>query len=317
MKFRAVLAAAVASGAVALAASAATASAATLPTVTVGYTSEGGLQIPSYVAEDLGYFKKDGLNVKLVDLNSSTALIPALTGGSVDIGTGDGAALCAGYLSGSQIKVFGANLSNFALEGWSTDSINSVKQLKGQTVGVTALGSTSYFALAAALQANGMKLSDVKLVYLRSISATVPALTRGSIQATFIVPPLGKTFDQTKFHRFYNTSSLKHVSTAFAAESSYVQQNPTVIKDYLKAMKQAVAFAAKKSNQATVAKLVAKNAGVSTTLGQYAFQYFQPLWDKTLGITSANWNTTCKEAEQTTKPKAGIKPAGALDLSLL
>jgi NitT/TauT family transport system substrate-binding protein len=190
-----------------------------LTNLTVGYTSEGGLQIPSYVAADLGFFAKHGLNVKLVNLNSSTSLIPALTGGSVDVGTGDGAALCAGYLAGSSISVVGANLADFTLEGWGDSSVASMKDLAGKTVGVTAPGSTSDFALTAALQASGMSRNDVKVVYLHSIPATVAAMQSGAIQATFIVPPWGKTLDQTKFHRFYDTATLPHVSTAFAVQS--------------------------------------------------------------------------------------------------
>ncbi len=288
-----------------------------LTNLTVGYTSEGGLQIPSYVASDLGFFKRNGLNVKLVNLNSSTSLIPALNGGSVDIGTGDGAALCAGYLSGSQISVVGANLSNFTLEGWSTNSVSSIKQLAGKTVGVTAPGSTSDFALTAALQANHMTRSQVKVVYLHGLPATIAALTRGSIQATFIVPPLGETLPKDKFHRFYDTSSIDHVSTPFAAESSFLSKNQTAVKEYLKAMQEAVAFSADKSNKSKIAPLVSRHAAVPAAAGQYAFTYFQPLWEKSLNVTSANWKASCDEAAQNTKAQPGVDPQKALSLSLL
>lgn len=288
-----------------------------LTKLSVGYTSEGGLQIPAYIGDEMGIFKKHGLDVKLVKLNSSSSLIPAISSGSVNIGTGDGSALCSGVLTGTGLKIVGANLSTFTLEAWGPSSIQNFADLKGKTVGVTAPGSTSDFALEAALKANSLQRSDVKVVYLHSLPATVAAVESGAVQATLVVPPYGDTLQPKGFHRIYDTSKLQHVSTAFAASTSYAKSHGDAIRKFDAAMAEAVQLASDPAQESKVVPILSRRATVSAADAKYTFDYFQPLWTKGLSVDPTNWTSTCQEAARTSKAKPGVVAASALDMSYL
>jgi len=62
--------------------------------ITIGDTAIGAGYSDLYVGIDDGIFKKHGLDVTLQKLNTGTALVPALVGGSIQIGVGpaDGSA---------------------------------------------------------------------------------------------------------------------------------------------------------------------------------------------------------------------------------
>jgi ABC-type nitrate/sulfonate/bicarbonate transport system substrate-binding protein len=255
--------------------------------------------------------------VKPVKVTSSSSLVPAIMSGSLDIGTGDGAAVCSGILGGNDLTVVGANLNTFALETWARKDVTSFQDLAGKTVAVTGSGSTSDFALEASLKANGMERSDVKVAFVNTLPATVAAVQSGAVDATPVVPPHGDALAPKGFKMIYDTSKLPHVSTAMAVQPSYAKDHADAIRGFTKAMREAVVAASDPANDAAISTIVAKRAAVSKEEAEYTVKYFQPLWNQSLVVQPDVWTSTCTEARRKTKPKPGVDPDKALDMSFL
>jgi NitT/TauT family transport system substrate-binding protein len=138
------------------------------------------------LAEKLGFFRQEGLNVKVIEGQSPASSIQALIGGSLDLYLGGPEALPAA-VRGSDIKFIAAASNRSIWDIVATKDIRSVQDLKGKLFGVSATTSISTAAAKQALQTQGVDPESVKYVVAGGTGNRYTALTSGRIQAA----PLG------------------------------------------------------------------------------------------------------------------------------
>jgi NitT/TauT family transport system substrate-binding protein len=130
-----------------------------------------------FIAEAKGYFKDEGLTVKLIPFGSAAGMIAPLAGGQLEAGGGTvSAGLYNASLSHINMKIVadkgsiaeGYDYSTLLIRKDLVDSgrYKSFADLKGMTVAVAAKGAGSESALNEALKKGGLTLHDVNVVYL-------------------------------------------------------------------------------------------------------------------------------------------------------
>jgi NitT/TauT family transport system substrate-binding protein len=123
---------------------------------------------PLYLAEKNGLFKKQGLNVKITIGQGGAAIAAALQSGSTDLGMVNYVSAISGISKGLPITLVAdathGTPKSFGLVVSGSSSINSIKDLKGKTVGVISTGSISDFTTNVQLTATGLSSGDVKYV---------------------------------------------------------------------------------------------------------------------------------------------------------
>jgi ABC-type nitrate/sulfonate/bicarbonate transport system substrate-binding protein len=150
-------------------------------------------------ADQLGYYKKQGLTVTFAGSNGSAASIQTLVAGRADVA---GAAVAAGmgaFAAGSgDVRYIGGELNADNArypQKWlfaTSKSVNQPTDLKGKTIGLSAGANPTdpgYVEFHALLQANGMSDSDVHYVVAGAADQRVQALVAGRIDATQWVTP--------------------------------------------------------------------------------------------------------------------------------
>jgi NitT/TauT family transport system substrate-binding protein len=129
------------------------------------------------IAQANGYFKEEGLDVKLTPFASAALMIAPLASGELDVGSGTASAgLYNAFLRGVKIKVVadkgsvqqGYDYSTLLIRKDLVDSgrYKSFADLKGMTCAVAAKGAGSESALNEALKKGGLTIKDVNVVYL-------------------------------------------------------------------------------------------------------------------------------------------------------
>src|SRR5262245_9920920 len=98
--------------------------------LTIGYTQIGAAYSDLYVCEDKGVFKKNGLDVKLTQLNSSSQLLAALSSNSVQIGAGVASSTAAGILKGVDLRYVALPMPVYYLEMWGKPDLKP-EDMKG------------------------------------------------------------------------------------------------------------------------------------------------------------------------------------------
>ena len=150
--------------------------------------------LPLTVAEQLGYFKAEGLDLKIVDFAGGSQALRALVGGSADVVSGafehtvnmqpKGQRLRAIVLMGRAPQiVLGINPKTMA--GFKT-----IADLKGKKIGVTAPGSSTNVMANFVLAKAGLKPGDVSIIGVGAGAGAVAAMRAGQIDALANLDPV-------------------------------------------------------------------------------------------------------------------------------
>ncbi len=175
--------------------------------VKLGEAQRTPLFLAHYVALAKGYFKEEGLDVELTDFGAGSRARTALIAKEVDFAANSFVHLPLARAANAPLKAVAAyNVS----EGFSIvvrtdlkDSVKSIADLKGKTIGITSPGSGSWALTVTYLKKSGLDPDkDVKLVALNTASAMYAALKSKQVDALGSFEPIDTLAEseQTGFH---------------------------------------------------------------------------------------------------------------------
>ncbi len=141
-----------------------------------------------YIAEEKGYFKKHGADVKLVWFANYTDSISALSAAQVDGNSQTWSDTMAPLAKGVALKAILVNDNSAGNDALMVGPrIKSFKDLKGKKIALEEF-SVSHFLLTLALSKNGMSLKDVQVVNLSAGDAAATFLA-GRVDAAVVWNP--------------------------------------------------------------------------------------------------------------------------------
>jgi sulfonate transport system substrate-binding protein len=151
------------------------------------------IYLPNMLAQRLGYFKEQGLNVTLIDEASGQSSEDEVLAGQVDGGSGS-------YNHTIELQAAGKNMTEVVQFGVApgeaevvsakaAGSIHSVADLKGKNLGVTELGSGTQTLTEALLARVGIKASEVHFIPVGAGDTFIAAMQQGRIDAGMTTEP--------------------------------------------------------------------------------------------------------------------------------
>nr|WP_244175086.1 ABC transporter substrate-binding protein [Pantoea conspicua] len=143
---------------------------------------------PLTLADKAGIFKKHGLAVEVKMIPQSSRHL-AVASGTIQCAATTVETYISWNAAGVPIKQIVQLDKSYGADGLAVRSgINSIRDLKGKTIGVDAPGTSPYFALAWILDKNGMTMKDVRLATM-SPQAAAQAFTAGRNDAAMSYEP--------------------------------------------------------------------------------------------------------------------------------
>ena len=150
--------------------------------------------LPLTIAEQLGYFKAEGLDVTIVDFAGGSKALQAVVGGSADVVSG-----AFEHTVNMQFK--GQPMRAFVLQGAAPQIVlginpktmpgfKTIADLKGKKIGVSAPGSSTNVMLNFVLAKAGLKPSDVSIIGVGTGNGAVAAMRSGQIDAMSNLDPV-------------------------------------------------------------------------------------------------------------------------------
>ena len=142
-----------------------------------------------YIAKDRQLFKKYGLDVELIYIPSSTTTISAVVAGSVAVGNISGGATANAAVGGANVVAVGCFINTLPYDLVVHESIRTAQQLKGKSIGISRVGSSS--DVAARVFLKELKLEpdkDVAILQVGGSTERAAAFRTGRIVA-FPAPP--------------------------------------------------------------------------------------------------------------------------------
>jgi len=156
--------------------------------------------LPLTIAEQLGYFKDEGLTVSIADFAGGSQALRAVVGGSADVVSG-------AYEHTLNMQPKGQYLQCFVQQGRAPQiaigisaarakTYKSPKDLKGLKVGVSAPGSSTHMIVNYFISRDGLKPSDISVVGVGLGATAIAALKSGQIDAVSNTDPVMTKLEQ-------------------------------------------------------------------------------------------------------------------------
>lgn len=176
-----------------------------LESITIAQPSHGLHILPLDVAVAKNFFQKEGITVKIVQVNGDAAAIPALISGSVQIAQDTSTPVLIADSKSPQLQmiadmagppaqiVMRKDVAQKAGITASSSLSKKVHALSGMTVAVNDIGGGLQYVLNGVLFKYGVDPSSVHIVAISPYTAALAALKSGRIDAIAPVSPYGSS----------------------------------------------------------------------------------------------------------------------------
>jgi len=228
--------------------------------------------LPLSLAERLGYFKDEGLEVEIVDFAGGAKALQALIGGSADFVSGAFEHTINMHARG--IPAVGIALQTryaaiaLGLPRARAAAYKSPKDLKGLKIGVTAPGSSTNFFVNALLARDGLKPDDVAIIGVGASSNAVAAMKKGEIDGISNLDPVmtrleldgdvvavADTRTAEGMKKYYGGD---YAASCIYSTQAFVDKNPNTVRAVASAIVRALHFAKQSSLDQVLAAIPAE-----------------------------------------------------------
>jgi len=206
--------------------------------------------LPLTIAEQLGYFKDEGLNVEIVDFAGGSKALQAMIGGSADVVSGAFEHTISMQLKNQKLRAFvlqgRAPQIVLGINPKTMPDFKSVADLKGKKIGVTAPGSSTNVMANFVLAKAGLKPSDVSFVGVGAGSGAVAAMRAGQIDAISNLDPVITLLNRSGDLKIItDTRVVAQADDVFGGpmpagclytKDSFIQSNPGTVQALANAM---------------------------------------------------------------------------------
>jgi len=161
---------------------------------------------PLFVAQERGYFRQEGIDLRFVYFGAAAPVATAVATGDVEVGaTGITGTLFNLSSGGAKIWLVadrGQERPGYPLNAVVVSKaaygqgVRSLRDLKGKRIGLTTLGSTFHYQIGKLLERERLSAKDVELIPLREVQLVVQAVQSNQVAAAILSPPWGRVAEQ-------------------------------------------------------------------------------------------------------------------------
>lgn len=216
-----------------------------LKKIVIAYSGISPSQAPAWMAYESGIFRKYGLDAQLIFIESGSRTVQTLISGDVVAAQVAGTSVLQSNLQGSGIVLIAGFLNTMDYKLIVARDITRPDQLKGKTVAVSRIGSSSDFATRYALDKYGLVPDkDVAILQIGSQPARFSALETGKIHGVMIAIPLTAKASKMGLNTLADLQmlGLEYQHTGLAVSQNVAKTQPELVRNVLKAFVEGIHF---------------------------------------------------------------------------
>ena len=219
--------------------------------------------VQSYVADQLGYFREQGLTAQLIDTGGGGPDVQLVLGGRAELTVNDGAQVLPALLQGQKLtcvlSLLNRSIVNVTMRKETAQKLgvtsstplkDKLAMLKGLKLGVTKAGALTWQLARFNLASGNLNPDkDAQVIAIGGPPALAAALANGAIDAMYISMPIGeKVVREGNGIIFINNASGEDPKLAnfmmegLWATPDFIKSNRDVVASAVKAYAKASAF---------------------------------------------------------------------------
>jgi len=267
-------------------------------TLTVGMptTPPNIVHMPVIVANELGLFKKNGIEVKTVALDGGVKVFRAMLAGNLDIAQAPGTVTSIGISKGSKVKGILGTLYKFEASMVVRGDIKTMADLKGKRIGIQQPGGFADILSKTVLR--NAKINPKEVNFVSIATEDVPALVANQVD-TAILHVEQEMLAKEKVPSLHAIARLwelqpKQMYTFYAVQDETIKSKPAALQAFVKSVIEATRIMY--TDKAKVLPIMVKHTGypekiVSET---YDFLVKSCIWDANTGLSPERVNFTAE-----------------------
>jgi ABC-type nitrate/sulfonate/bicarbonate transport system substrate-binding protein len=195
-----------------------------------------------FVARDAGLFKKQNLDVELIQM-AGPLPIAALSAGEIDYLTGYTTGLVAAG-QGAPLKGLLVTMRKPPFYIVSEPSIQKPEDLAGKRLGVDRIGSLQHLVARVFLKTKGINAEKIIFTQTGSVSNTVTSLSQGAVSAALLSGPHNVIMVQKGFRQIGASDELpvNFPTSGLVVHEAKIKTDSSRIKTVIRAMLDSMSF---------------------------------------------------------------------------
>jgi NitT/TauT family transport system substrate-binding protein len=221
------------------------------------------------VAEEMGYFKDEGLKVTILSLNGASASFKAMATGQADYAFSGPAQVLNGLAAGEATRSFYTAYQGHVYQFAAPEDspYHHIADLKGQKIGISTVAGGQYPYLLATLKNAGLTVGPGKDVEIAEVGRGGPATialqqNRIAAYSASFVDIMAIELQGVKMRRFTEGPTSTFISDSLIATKASLDKDPKTATGLARAIARATVFCFESQDAcwASITKAVPDNA---------------------------------------------------------
>jgi len=209
-----------------------------LQKIIIAYSSVSGNMAPLWITHERGFFRKYGLDVQVVFIESGSTAVKNLVSKDVTFAQMAGAGVLQSRLQGTDVTIVAGFLNTMDYQVMVHKTITRPDHLKRKTLAVSRFGSSSDFATRYAVDKYGLvPEKDVTIQEIGSQPARFAALEAGKVHGAMIAGLSTLKAKALGFHTLADLQmlGLEYQHTSLATTQALIKSRPDLVLNVMRA----------------------------------------------------------------------------------
>ena len=233
----------------------------------IAYAAMNARVCPLWAPRERGFFAKYGIDAENLFVRGAPTLVAAMASNEIEVGYTGGTAVIGAVASGSDLKVLSALTNRVTYELVARPGIKTAEDLRGKKFGVQAIGGTVWMGAILALEHLGLDAERDKIAIIAAGDQSVlaQAVANGTIDATVLDGVQSRPLQAKGFTILaeLEKAKLPILSSSIVAREPYIQKNPQIVENVLRAVIEGAAFCLSPTQKPNTLKILQKYLRIS------------------------------------------------------
>lgn len=280
---------------------------------TFSYSAVSMTWFPVKVAVEKGFFRNEGLDPQLIQMNGNVATV-ALANGHIDFSLNISPVL-NGAIQGLGLKLVGVLNTRPLFSLVVRPEIQSATDLKGKVFAVSSFGNTQAILTEKHLQHLGLKKGEYQLLAMGATPSRIAAIEKNIVQGSLMPLPANVQMENRGYRILGNTAEIvTHPIAGLGVHEDKIKKDPDTIKKTLRACLRSLQLL--QSNPKETLKILIDWTGTSEKDALRSLELAKPGFSRNASVGDDDLSLEWSFIQQQTK-RTNVPVSVAHDMRLL
>ena len=204
----------------------------------ISYGGTSGYNVPIWVTQEAGLFKKHGLNGELVMISGASQSMQAMLANETQVANTSGSAPVQAKIQGADAVIIATSYDLIPYGVVVHKDIRTPADLKGKRIAISRFGGITELAVKLAVEKFGLSPKDVTMIQAGPDAQRIPAVATGTVAASVLAPPglFAASAQGLRILADLSDLGVKYPTSSFFVMRSYLVENRASLKKFLMAL---------------------------------------------------------------------------------